>query len=427
MIFPRAFTMKSVLLAAAFLALLVPATLAGNVLVVDASGAGAYTSIQAAVTAAADGDVILVKSGTYDAFTVDDKALAIAGDTGAAVLVQGAIGVTNLAAQKTVVLASLSSVGVPALTGVGQYGLYLSNNLGSIRAEDCSFTGAGNSAPCSGPSSGWDGTRILSSADVALVTSSSLGGRSSDWGLSGHGLYAEGSSLDVFESLAAAGTGDSCCDGGNGGDGIRLVSSSNLFAAASSAIGGDGADAGCTTDCSIGGDGGHGLVCGGSSVHLLQVAAEGGSGGNGVGGLSCGGESPWGSGGFPFVGSPQFLPGSARRMTSPNVVRENTTAAFRFFGTPGESAHLFIASRTQRRLLLGWNGVLLVSPNAPHLMTTSLGTIPPSGALNVSIPISELGPGVQSRVLHFQPVFIAPSGTRQLGTPASLVILDQAF
>ena len=49
--------------------------------VVDANGDGHYTSIQAAVDAAADGDEIVVKPGTYaEAVTIEDKSVSIRGD-----------------------------------------------------------------------------------------------------------------------------------------------------------------------------------------------------------------------------------------------------------------------------------------------------------------------------------------------------------
>ena len=41
---------------------------------------GHFDTIQGAVDAAADGDLILVRRGHYPAFTVDDKALTIAGE-----------------------------------------------------------------------------------------------------------------------------------------------------------------------------------------------------------------------------------------------------------------------------------------------------------------------------------------------------------
>src|SRR5262245_39846206 len=44
-----------------------------------------FTTIQAAVNAAADGDMVLVKSGTYADFTVSAKSLVIEADAGSSI------------------------------------------------------------------------------------------------------------------------------------------------------------------------------------------------------------------------------------------------------------------------------------------------------------------------------------------------------
>ena len=64
-------------LVAACLLLLAPASRAAT-WIVDAAGGGQFTSIQAAIDAAAPGDVLLVQSGFYQAFTLD-KDLSILG------------------------------------------------------------------------------------------------------------------------------------------------------------------------------------------------------------------------------------------------------------------------------------------------------------------------------------------------------------
>jgi len=67
------------------------------VIVVDAGGGATY-ALQPAVDAADDGDTLLVKSGTYAWFAVSNKAIAIVGDAGALVHINGAVRVRNLAA-----------------------------------------------------------------------------------------------------------------------------------------------------------------------------------------------------------------------------------------------------------------------------------------------------------------------------------------
>src|SRR5258707_10523519 len=64
---------------------LAPAPALAGVHIVDATGRGDQLSIGAAVAAANNGDVLLVRSGSYPGFLVDDKALVIARDAGALV------------------------------------------------------------------------------------------------------------------------------------------------------------------------------------------------------------------------------------------------------------------------------------------------------------------------------------------------------
>lgn len=77
------------------------AALGGNVVVVDASGGGSYTQIQPAIDAVNNGDKILVKTGTYAPFTVDDKDLAVLADYGADMHVTGTVRVRNLSRDRT--------------------------------------------------------------------------------------------------------------------------------------------------------------------------------------------------------------------------------------------------------------------------------------------------------------------------------------
>jgi hypothetical protein len=170
---------------AAALSGLLATTSFANVLVVDASGGGSYTQIQAAVDAAVDGDTVLVESGSYLSFVVSAKSVSIVGDTGSDVHVVGAIRVRDLAAGQTLVLENLKAAGA-AGDSISVYGLYLKSNLGHIRVEACDFVGGASFT------TGFDAIRIESSSDVALTRTTSRGGSGSKGSAPGNNLSGAG-------------------------------------------------------------------------------------------------------------------------------------------------------------------------------------------------------------------------------------------
>src|SRR5262245_14504231 len=82
-------------------ALVVSASAQSAVLVVDrAHPSGTFATVADAVSAAADGDIILVRSGLYGAVVVDGKGLAIVNDAGSVGLDR--LVIRNLPAQSVV-------------------------------------------------------------------------------------------------------------------------------------------------------------------------------------------------------------------------------------------------------------------------------------------------------------------------------------
>src|SRR4051812_36571211 len=153
-----------------------------DVLVVDASGGGQYVQISAAVAAASSGDTLLVKSGTYSAFTIDGKSLSVVADSGASVVVDGSMGIKNLTAAQTVVLAGLTSSHASSSSssfdptfGVG---LFVSACQGQVRAQGCQFEGrfGSNSSCFSNTYIGRSGVYLVTSPNVAFESCILRGG-----------------------------------------------------------------------------------------------------------------------------------------------------------------------------------------------------------------------------------------------------------
>jgi hypothetical protein len=95
-----------------------------------------FTSIAAAVAAAADGDTVLVRSGNYPAFGVNGHSVAITAEEGGDVVVAGGVFVIGVPAGGFVSLHGLS-VHADEFSAA----LSLLNNPGPVWVEDCTLTG----------------------------------------------------------------------------------------------------------------------------------------------------------------------------------------------------------------------------------------------------------------------------------------------
>jgi hypothetical protein len=420
-------------LSCALVALVAPRALA-NVLVVDASGGGNYTQIQPAVDAADDGDTLLIKSGTYAWFAVNNKSIAIVGDAGANVQINGAVRVRSLAPGKTLVLENVSATGISSNDPQTVYGLHLKNNQGRVRVEGCSFVGL--SACAYGCGNGVEAIHAESSSDVALTRTTSLGGsgsarqgKLSNYN-SGAGLSAQTSTITIYDSTLRGGTGASAdpnalgVNGAFGGAGCT-VSGSSLFASGSTMLGGDGGGSGYGIPFggAYAGDGGDGIdLVNGSSAVLLDDIRQGGFGGPaGNGPESFGGYDGVAESGSTFT----HLAGASKHMVSPTPVRENSSFQMTFTGASGERVALVVADEADHVLNLPWKGVMLVKAMHP-LLSIPVGTIPAGGTLSVPWTALDLG-GLPSKLLHVQPVFSDSQGHHTIGNASSVVILSHLY
>jgi hypothetical protein len=415
----------SVSFLAALAAGLAPSVFAGNVIVVDASGGGNFTRIQSAVNAATAGDTILVKSGTYATFETG-KGVAVVADTGANVLIRGHVRIQALPAGEDVLLVGLQVTGNSYVPYQGEIALQLVGNAGSIRVEDCVLTGFISPYPCQ--FSAGEGAYVQDSIDVVLARCTLLAGRSRS------ALYCnQGSQTALYE--CALTSSDACwtnqfCQGPDGPHGITLRGASTfLFASGCLIDAGDGGgDTSGTLGCSCGtsgGQGGNGIGSTYSSYtppHVLDCTMIPGHGGPPWFILSdCG---YWGATGVPIEGGGTLYPGVSRSLQTSNPQRESTTATLFVFGRPRDDVFLYASAETGFRLVSNWWGVQLTKqPGAANF----LGTLPASGVLTTSISLPALGIGVASERIYLQAAHRTPQGEWTLGSPVSLVVLDQAF
>jgi hypothetical protein len=307
----------------ALLAALLVAPLTAGV-VLEVSPTGPYTQIQAAVTAANDGDLVLVHGGNYTSFTVQAKSLTVVADTGAIVNLQGGVSVLGLAAGQTVCIIGLHAYGDPDYLSLMPSGFLAQGNLGRVRCERCQL---------SAQLTDTDAARIESSSDVSFVACQMLGG--AGYGLGGAGVRAADSTLTFFDSTVHGGNGISfggLADGGSGGEGLA-AGSSTIFSSGSSFIGGNGGSASfvgiITPDPGYGGAGAD--LASGSLMRHIQSGF--------VGGL----DGDFAASAPPTIGGTfALIPGTLRSMTGANPVRELTPLGFTFHGAPGENVYLLV-------------------------------------------------------------------------------------
>jgi hypothetical protein len=399
----------------------------GNVLIVDAGGGGHYSTIQSAVDAAIDGDVLLVMAGTYSSFLITNKALTVVADTSAIVQVQGGIRIHDLALPKTVVIADLATIGVDSPDEGISTGLFLSNNQGHVRIQGCRLSGG------SGP--GGNAVTVTSGWDLSLVACTLEGGfpdplYSSD---GGRGLMVSGSLVVSVYGCSIRGRDgvdrDQYCsvDGGDGGDGGN-VTDTFLFSSRSSFRGGEGGDAGGGSVFSppAAGDGGDGIRATTSAVYLLDSETVGGLGGVQVG-YTCGSFAWPGYAGLDRGGSAfTDVAGSARTMVSPSLAIAGTTEFVTVRGQPGDEVALFVSSTTtMAQYVPAWHGMLLIPLRTAPIAERALflGTVPGSGVINFLLSVPDMPQGTPSRTLFFQALFRDTQGQRFLSGGRSMTIL----
>lgn len=400
-----------------------------DVIVVAQDGSGDYVQINQAVVAASDGDTLLVRSGVYAPFIVPGKALQIVADEGESVTVQGYAAVTNLPAGKSALLSGLTAVAQMPV----HRGLFLEDNAGSVRVLDCVFDGYSVPPVFCGDDEydeldpGKDGAHVVHCSDVALVGCIVRGGTGgtaesllclNTGGAGGRGMHVDGSRVTLHDTRVIGGEGGTAGYGGDGGSGVDLVGTCELFAAKSDIRGGG---AGTTNDViDICGDGGTGLFAGvNSTVWLLDTEVSGGPHGDGpIFGCSSDGAD------FGGTGSVTQYPGTARSLASPRVARESTVAQLTVNGVPGDDVWLCLAELPGYRHDALLRGTLLLRP--PMAMRFA-GTVGGAGTLDVPLPLPAMPPALPARTLHLQTLIRSAADGQLLGGATQLVVVDSIY
>jgi hypothetical protein len=396
--------------------------------IVDASGSADFTAIQPAIDASVDGDVIVIRTGTYGSFMIDDKALSVFADANAIVTVNGGVRVLNVATTKTVVVSGIQATGASPPFSLAENGISITNNHGALRFQNCSFTG-GRGVPHSVYDyyPGAHGALLVDDWNLSFVGCTLKGGDGGGtygncWdctgGAGGDGVHAQTSVVALYDSHCAGGEGGSAGHiAAPGGDGYRALDH-GAFASRTTFSGGDGGDGTDGTAQTPGADGGNGFeVATGASVHLLSSVCLGGDAGHGYGPHNgAPGEGIVGSG---FVDQ---LLGTARVLTSNVISTSGGLVSVTVFGQPGDRVYLPGSSSTFFGYNAALKGVWLI-PHPTFLPLEPLGVIPASGTLTFDAPVGSSRVGGVASVEFLQGYIVDAQGAVVLASPIDVLRL----
>jgi hypothetical protein len=388
-------------------------------------GPGGFPTPQAAVDAALDGDTILIAPGNYPGFTITDEALAIAVES-SGVVNCGAVIVENLSSAKNVLVDGLR---ISAASGIA---LKLRSNLGSVRIQSCSLTGA--SAMVSNPSIIGVGAYVTNSTDIVLRECTIDGGSGySAWGASAgtDGLFARTSRLTLYGCTVRGGHGgwadpDSSHWGGGGGDGLEtpdsfVLAQETTFTGGS---GGSGGDGDFLSPGGGGGSGGHGIHLRadspGTSPEAITRACTLTGGMGGIGGFWGG---PWGANGLParvsvgVVRTP--LQQELLNVTTPTSWPIGTLVPITVSAPVGSTVALLIGPDTVFAHNASTDYALHVP--GPFYRRLALGVVPANGSITLNVLVPSPPGGLSTQAWHLQALNTGASAG-PTSSPASVVL-----
>ncbi len=400
-----------------------------------------FPQIQSAVTAAADGDVVLVKSGAYPGFWMANKGVAVVAELGATVAVEGGIRISGVPAGSTAVLDRLFGVAVQpdALTS---YGLHVTNCAGAVRVQLCDLKGADGTSTVTaypdcdvtGNADAFDAVRVEGSPDVSFSSCTLTGGSGSSlwdsschrfqdtWmpgGAGGHGLALFGSLVSVYDSFLTGGPSGFGNYSDQAGHGAWVKNDSTAVlvrVTATGAFGGESLDGIAPGE---GGPGGSGmLVVSGCDAYYLQSTFEPGA--QGAGWADPGGQFAAPIGG---IGATAWS-GGAKSIGFLKVLREGQSTQLGVSGLAGETALVFASQTADSFLLPKAKGTLVLDPGSligPFVLGVLSG-----GLLNVNVTMPELPAGIEAVGLHLQALLTGPASAT-LSSWGHLTLLDSSY
>ncbi len=391
------------------IALLAPASLADEI-IVDPRGAGDVLTIQAGVDLAQDGDLVLIRPGTYvEDVLLDARSLAVVAQSAGTVVLRGQLSLLNTAPGQRLHLHGLAvSDLTDPLFDEQRPAFVVAGCSGEVRVEHCRLTGADASRFGFDPLGG-DGALVEDSPRFTARRSHFEGGQGVDMpqnsctsGDGGAGLRLANSRAVLFGCELVGGDGMGCSfdfgEGpGDGGNGCTAVAT-QVFLSGCNVTGGQGGFNGESFPLA-GGDGGNGIAAlAASEATLLDTVSTGGAAGGSFAGAP-------GSAGLAIQGTGQVRISNAASEDHdmPVFVQGQSVHPIEVQGEPGAEAFLYLANSA------AFFFDLLVTSGSPAVgqaaalprARVSLGTIPASGVLNATVGIPAVPPNATTFPVEF--------------------------
>jgi hypothetical protein len=375
-----------------------------------------FTSIAAAVAASADGDTILVRSGSYPAFGVNGHSVAITAEEGGDVVVAGGVFVIGVPAGGFVSLHGLSVYADEFSAAIS-----LLNNPGPVWLEDCTLTGFQHGFY----SVFLQGTPALlvDHSDSVAVTGCLLQG---GWGAAGEpGASCISSNVHLYASTLIGGAGH-CEDApsqhcGDAGPGLRVWG--GFASAQSSTLEGGAAAAGLSAcpgcQCSQIGKGGVAveLSTGSPWLEFYDVTLTAGAA-----------TEPCGAAGSDISGADngQIVEsfGGKFVLGFGSPVNEGGVTTLSADGRPGDTAFVLFSLLPQDAWLEKQGGSLLCSLPAVIMV---LGQLDAMGQLTVPVEVPPLPPGFEGLPIVLQGLRLSGSEGMLLANPLRPVLLQKGI
>jgi len=389
--------------------------------VVDADGGGDFTTVDAAVAAAASGDVILVRPGSTFAYFVAplpaDKSLALVADTDGVEPVRLTdVTVDGMLAGVTLVVRGFSvgfTPGGAPLNGAAP--LCVRDSAGSVFVEDCVLGGLDGTDLCDDAT---PGVTVSDGASVTMTRCTITGGTGIDGttalfcgGSPGEAAaVVNGATVAFYDCTIKGGTGgneDQQLGGPRpAGDGLQIGDGAVVTLAGTSVAGGDAAFPGPFVQS----EAGDGLDI--DAPATVRSFASTFAAGEGLDAVAV--DDP--------DGVLESVDGEARSLAVPSPLRDGEAALATFDGVPDDAVALFLSVHGGMLPLALPKGALALG--VPIIGPFALGAIPsPAGALEV--PFVAPPPAVgEALPFLMQATFTSDAGTTTLGSPTSLAIVE---